>query len=125
MKKPLRDQIEELAAMGVPELQQQHRELFGEEPASAHRQFLFRKIAWHLQAGSGGRLCRIGPRPRPRDRARTSPLRNRVISNAGKRRAGFPIEQSATTTITPDHDSAPADAGRADCEAVQRIRPSS
>ena len=37
--------------------------------------------------------------------AKDAPLRNRVISNAGKRRAGLPIEQSATTTITPDHDS--------------------
>lgn len=37
--------------------------------------------------------------------AKDAPLRNRVISNAGKRRAGFPIKQSATTTITPDHDS--------------------
>ena len=37
--------------------------------------------------------------------AKDAPLRNRVISNAGKLRAGFPIEQSTTTTITPDHDS--------------------
>jgi hypothetical protein len=48
MKKPLRDQIEELAAMSVPELQQQHRKIFGAEAESAHRQFLFRKIAWRL-----------------------------------------------------------------------------
>ena len=40
MKKTLRNQIDELAAMGVAELEQQHLKLFGEEPASAHRQFL-------------------------------------------------------------------------------------
>ncbi len=104
MKKPIRDQIEELAAMAVPELQQQYRHLFGEEPGSTHRQFLFRKIAWHLQAKEEGGL------PEPvRDLARSIaqdvPLRNRVVTNAQKRRAGLPIEQTATTTITPDHDS--------------------
>lgn len=104
MKKPVRNQIDELAAMSVAELEQQHLKLFGEEPASAHRQFLFRKIAWRLQADREGGL------PEPvrelaRAIAKDVPLRNRVISNAGRRRAGFPIEQSATTTITPGHDS--------------------
>lgn len=104
MKKPVRDQIEELAAMGVRKLRQQYRDLFGEEPGSTHRQFLFRKIAWHLQAKEEGGL------PEPvRDLARSIaqdvPLRNRVVANAQKRRAGLPIEQTATTTITPDHDS--------------------
>jgi len=104
MKKPLRDQIDELAAMGVAELEQQHLKLFGEEPTSAHRQFLLRKIAWRLRADREGGL------PEPvrelaRAIAKDVPLRNRVISNAGNRRAGFPIEQSAITTITPGHDS--------------------
>jgi len=104
VKKPIRDEIKELAAMSVRDLQQQHRNVFGEEPESIHRQFLFRKIAWHLQAKEEGGL------PEPvrdlaRSIARDVPLRNRVISNAQKRRAGLPIEQTATTTITPDHDS--------------------
>jgi hypothetical protein len=104
MKKTLRDQIDELAAMGVAEFVQQHRQLFGEEPASAHRQFLFRKIAWRLQADREGGLPESA-RELARAIAKDAPLRNRVVSNAGKRRAGFPIEQSATTTITPNHDS--------------------
>ena len=78
--------------------------LFGEEPASAHRQFLFRKIAWRLQADREGGLPESA-RELARAIAKDAPLRNRVISNAGKLRAGFPIEQSTTTTITPDHDS--------------------
>lgn len=104
MKKLLRDQINELAAMSVAELEQQHLKLFGEEAASAHRQFLFRKIAWRLQSD---RECGLPESARELARAiaKDAPLRNRVISNAGKRRARFPIEQSATTTITPGHDS--------------------
>src|ERR1039458_10788392 len=92
--------------MGVAELEQQHLKLFGEKPASAHRQFLFRKIAWRLQADREGGLPESA-RELARAIAKDAPLRNRVISNAGKQRAGFPIEQSATTTITPDHDSPP------------------
>ena len=104
MKKTLRDQIDELAAMGVAELEQQHRKLFGEEPPNSHRQFLFRKIAWRLQADREGGLPESA-RELARAIATDAPLRNRVVSNAGKRRAGFPIEQSATITITPGHAS--------------------
>ena len=104
MKKLLRDQIDELSAMSVAELEQQHQKIFGEEPASAHRQFLFRKIAWRLQADREGGLPESA-RDLARAIAKDVPLRNRVISNAGKRRAEFPIEQSAITTITPGHDS--------------------
>ena len=104
MKKTLRDQIDGLAAMSVPELQEEHRKLFGAEPESAHRQFLFRKIAWRLQADREGGLSESA-RELSCAIAKDAPLRNRVISNAGKRRAGFPIEQSTTTTITPGHDS--------------------
>ena len=104
MKKPVRDLIEELAAMSVPELQQQHRDLFGVEPESTHRQFLFRKIAWHLQAKDEGGLT-DAVRDLARSIAQDVPLRNRVFANAAKRRAGFPLDQTATTTITPDHDS--------------------
>src|ERR1035441_949632 len=72
--------------MGVAELEQQHLKLFGEEPASAHRQFLFRKIAWRLQADREGGLPESA-RELARAIAKDAPLRNRVISNAGKQRA--------------------------------------
>ncbi len=104
MKKTLRDQIQELASMNVRELQQQHRDLFGQEPESAHRQYLCRKIAWRLQARAEGGLPEPA-RELARAIARDVPLRNRVLANADKRRAGLPIEQTATTTIEPDHDS--------------------
>ena len=104
MKKPVRDQIEALAAMNVRELQQQYRDVFGAEPESTHRRFLFRKIAWHLQAKKEGGLSEP-VRNLARSIAQDVPLRNRVVTNAAKRRARFPIDQTSTTTITPDHDS--------------------
>ena len=104
MKKLLRDEINELAAMNVAALQQRHRELFGDQPAPAHRQFLFRKIAWRMQADQEGGLPESA-RELARAIARDAPLRARVITNAEKRRAGIPLEQTTTTTIAPGHDS--------------------
>ncbi len=104
MKKRVRDQVEKLATMSVRELQQKHRELFGDRPAPAHRQFLLRKIAWRLQANEEGGLPESA-REMARAIAKDAPLRSRVITNAEKRRSGIPIDQTATTTIRPDHDS--------------------
>jgi hypothetical protein len=56
MKKPLRDRIDELAAMDVKALQAEHEKLFGQPAVSTHRQYLFRKIAWQVQAEAQGGL---------------------------------------------------------------------
>jgi hypothetical protein len=37
--------------------------------------------------------------------ARDTPLRTRVLTNADRRRAGIPMENSSTTTIEPAHDA--------------------
>ncbi len=104
MKKTIRDRIDALAAMSGPALREEHRKLFGEEPASTHRQFLFRKIAWRLQADEEGGLSEAA-RELARGIARDTPLRNRVITNAAKRRTGLPDDRTAVTTIQPGHDS--------------------
>ena len=70
----------------------------------AHRQFLLRKIAWRLQADEEGGL-QDSARELARAIAKDAPLRSRVITNVEKRHAGIPIDQTATTTISPDHDS--------------------
>lgn len=103
MKKTLQDRIATLAAMNVPALREEHRKVFGKEPASSHRQFLFRKIAWRLQADAEG-WQPDGLLELARGIARSSPLRNRVITNASKRHAGIPPEQTAVATIEPDRD---------------------
>jgi hypothetical protein len=103
MKKTLRDRIAALARLNVPALREEHRKVFGKEPVSTHRQFLFRKIAWRLQADEEGwQPDQI--RELARGIARNSPLRNRVTTNLHKRRAGLPPEQTAVATIEPDHD---------------------
>jgi hypothetical protein len=42
--------IEELGNSKVAVLKKRYRELFGEESKSSNKQFLFRRIAWRLQA---------------------------------------------------------------------------
>jgi hypothetical protein len=52
----VRQQLEELKRMTVGQLRQKHVEVFGEESRSNHKQFLFRRIAWRIQALAEGGL---------------------------------------------------------------------
>jgi hypothetical protein len=104
VKKTLRQQIDELAAMDLAALQTRHLECFGKETTCAHRQHLFRKLAWHLQAKVQGGLPESAIEL-ARSIARDTPLRARVLANADRRRAGMPMDNSSTTTIEPAHDA--------------------
>jgi hypothetical protein len=104
MKRSLKDKIDELAAMRVPALTRRYREVFGAEPPTPHRQFLFRKLAWRLQADQEGGLSQEA-RELAAAIARDAPLRVRVINNAAKIRAGQALDRTAATTIEPGHDS--------------------
>ncbi|NUN53627.1 MAG: DUF2924 domain-containing protein [Planctomycetaceae bacterium] len=48
--------IRALQDMTVPELREQYREVFGEETRSRHKEFLWRRIAWRMQANEEGDL---------------------------------------------------------------------
>ena len=48
--------INDLPQSKVAALQRQYRELFGEDSKSSNKQFLFRRIAWRLQANAEGDL---------------------------------------------------------------------
>ena len=49
-------EIGEIRKMKAAALRIRYRELFGEESRSSNRQFLFRRIAWRLQANAEGGL---------------------------------------------------------------------
>ncbi len=68
MDKTVIRSIEELAGSKIPALKKRYRELFGEESKSSNKQFLFRRIAFRLQANAEGDLSE-----RARRRAPTSP----------------------------------------------------
>ena len=50
------DVIEQLRSLNVIALRRKYQELFGEESRSWNKQFLFRRIAWRLQANAEGGL---------------------------------------------------------------------
>ncbi len=52
----LRAEIEGLRHLTVGQLKDRYREVFGEESRSNHKQFLFRRIAWRIQANAEGGL---------------------------------------------------------------------
>jgi len=48
--------IEELRGLKIPALRRKYHELFGEQSKSSNNKFLFRRIAWRLQANAEGGL---------------------------------------------------------------------
>src|ERR1051325_1982015 len=52
-------EIEQLRGAPIAQIRARYRALFGEEPRSAHRQHLFRRVAWRLQAVAEGGLSDI------------------------------------------------------------------
>jgi hypothetical protein len=48
--------MDELRYLRIPALKKRYQELFGEESKSSNRQFLFRRIAYRLQANAEGDL---------------------------------------------------------------------
>ncbi len=56
MQIQLREEIDALRQMTVGELRAKYCEVFGEESRSNHKQFLFRRIAWRIQALAEGGL---------------------------------------------------------------------
>ena len=74
MSDDLRKQIAALQKMTARELRQRHKELFGEENRSSNRQYLFRRIAWRLQALAEGGLSERA-RSRAQELAREADIR--------------------------------------------------
>jgi len=74
MNTSLEDQIEKLRKLPAIALQAKYLELFGEESRSGNRQFLFRRVAWRLQALAEGDLSERA-RARARELANDADLR--------------------------------------------------
>jgi Protein of unknown function (DUF2924) len=71
--------IEQLRELKVAALRVRYREVCGEESRSSNRQFLFRRIAWRLQARAEGDLSE-----RARRRAARL-LMTRTCASAGRK----------------------------------------
>jgi Protein of unknown function (DUF2924) len=76
----LREQIERLRRMTVGQLKTKYQEVFGEMSRSNHKQFLFRRIAWRIQANAYGGLSERARR-RALEIANDADLRIRAPKN--------------------------------------------
>jgi hypothetical protein len=87
-------EIEELRKMTLSQLRQKHSEVFGEETQSHHKQFLFRRIAWRIQALAEGGLSERARR-RALEIANDADLRVRAPKTAFQQ----DVEFSANTAV--------------------------
>jgi len=76
----VREAIEALRYMTVGQLKEKYRDVFGESSRSNHRQFLFRRIAWRVQANAWGGLSERARR-RALEIANDADLRIRAPKN--------------------------------------------
>jgi len=76
----IHEEIESLRQMSVGQLKEKYREVFGEETRSNHKQFLFRRIAWRIQANAWGGLSERARR-RALEIANDADLRIRAPKN--------------------------------------------
>ena len=76
----IREEIESLRHMTVGQLKDKYLEVFGEASRSNHKQFLFRRIAWRIQANAWGGLSERARR-RALEIANDADLRIRAPKN--------------------------------------------
>src|ERR1700692_2434730 len=74
MNNDVQKQIETLRRASIAQIRVTYREVFQEEPRSQHREHLFRRLAWRLQALSEGGLSEAA-RTRPDEIANAADLR--------------------------------------------------
>jgi hypothetical protein len=79
-------EIEGLRRLTVGGMRDKYREVFGEETRSHHKDFLFRRIAWRLQANAEGGLSERARR-RALEIANDADLRIRAPKDSGHRNA--------------------------------------
>jgi hypothetical protein len=76
----LREAVEALRHMTVGQLKDKYRDVFGESSRSNHKQFLFRRIAWRMQANAEGGISERARR-RALEIANDADLRIRAPKN--------------------------------------------
>ncbi len=93
-------EVEKLRAMTVGELRERYVDLFSEESRSRNKQFLWKRIAWRMQALAEGDLSERA-RQRARELARDADVRIRPP------RGTFGPQAEGRTSVrpfTPSHD---------------------
>ena len=112
MDDAVRGEIESLKNQKTKQLRDRYRELFGEQSQSSNRTYLFRRIAWRLQALSEGDLSE-----RARVRAaelgcRCRPTPSSAAYLLGRCRSGMGSTADTRPTIAADRNRSRARVSR-------------
>jgi hypothetical protein len=100
----VRKEIEALRQMTLSQLRQKHAEVFGEETRSHHKQFLFRRIAWRIQALAEGDLSERARR-RALEIANDADLRVRAPKTAFQQNTEFSANGKVQRKLPAQADS--------------------
>jgi len=100
----MQKEIDELSRMTVGQLHKKYLEVFGEETRSNHKQFLFRRIAWRIQALAEGGLSERARR-RALEIANDADLRIRAPKTKFGRDTTLDPKLSISRTVAGDLDS--------------------
>lgn len=100
MEATILKQIERLRRMTVTHLRERYREVFGEETRSYHKEFLFRRIAWRIQANAEGGLSERARR-RALEIANDADLRVTAPRRTGTSAA---VDRTVIGTVSPTSD---------------------
>jgi len=95
--------IEELRRLNIPALRKKYYELFGEESKSSNNKFLFRRIAWRLQANAEGGLSDRARR-RAAEIADDSDLRTRAARELVSTHAPANLRRGERERSQPQRD---------------------
>ena len=94
-------EVRSLKRMTVGELRQKYAEVFGEETRSHNKQYLWRRIAWRLQANEEGGLS-------DRARHRTEEIADiadlRLVAPKKVFKSTAPAERTTVRSFKPSHD---------------------
>ncbi len=99
----VRKEIEALRKMTVSQLRQKHAEVFGEETRSHHKQHLFRRIAWRIQALAEGGLSERARR-RALEIANDADLRVRAPKTAFQQDVDFSLNGAVNRRLGAESD---------------------
>lgn len=104
MKPTMAARIRALQDMTVPELREQYREVFGEETRSRHKEFLWKQVAWRLQANEQGDLSERARR-RAEELADDADVRVRAPKDAFRDGSPPPGGRTRVHAFAGSHDA--------------------
>jgi hypothetical protein len=103
LDRALKTEIEALRRMTVGQLRRKHAELFGEESRSNHKEFLFKRIAWRMQALAEGGLSERARR-HALEMANDADLRIRAPKDQFANECPARLAHAVTASVEPATD---------------------